>query len=141
MRQLLLLLLFEDSLGRGARSIGVRWGLDDEDLCVRLVPARKPPLRRYALIDGRDTTMMATAISAIDSTTVELLVSIDWMCESWLKIALTDIRPCLYHFDRRVTSHAHGDSNGTQRERGDQANNLTSIELQLVEQREWEDTD
>jgi hypothetical protein len=48
--------------------------LDDDDPYVRLEPAKKPPLRRYALIDGRDTTMMATAISAIERTTMKLLV-------------------------------------------------------------------
>lgn len=93
MRQLLLLLLFEDNLECGARSIGVRWWVLDEEPYVRLVPAKKPPLRRYALIEGKDTTMMATAISAIESMTARMLVS---TLGAWITVHLqTFVHACI----------------------------------------------
>lgn len=45
----------------------------DSDVCDFLYIEKKPPVRRKDLMDGSETTMMAVAISAIESTTVSTL--------------------------------------------------------------------
>jgi hypothetical protein len=69
---------FARAYGRGKLfepEIGVRipyFVRDEEDPVFLFDEEKKLPRRKKDLIDGKETTMMATAISAIDSTSTHL---------------------------------------------------------------------
>ena len=106
-------------------------------MCDFLLEEKIPPRRKKDLIDGSDTTMIATAISAIESTTVFALVLANEILARIPGVdSRTDVGPGIYDLYRRIPENAHGYCDYAERKGQHEAPNLAASKLQLVEK--WE---